>query len=223
MIRLRPLIYIALSPFFGGMGRRILARLILRAHISSSASIGVCYVDADHIVLGPGSYLGHLSIIRNLDSLELQSAARIGTFNWIFGARGSESFSSRKERKSSLILREGASILSRHILDCTDTIEIGMFSTIAGYRSQILTHAINVEDNAQDCAPVLIGPYSFIGTGVVILKGAHFPAQSVLAAGSVYSAREGEPGKIYGGMPAKPVRSLPGDAKYMNREDPRVS
>jgi acetyltransferase-like isoleucine patch superfamily enzyme len=219
---IRPSLFFVLSPLLGARGRLFLARRLFNARIAEGAVIGIALIDATRIQLDQNSSIGHFSVIRNLDALVLEKDARIGTFNWIFGARGARHFASRPERTSVLVLREGASVTSRHILDCTDRIDIGAFSTVAGFRSQVLTHSIDVISNRQECSPVVIGPYSFIGSGAVLLKGARFPARAVLAAGSVYSGRSGEEHQIYSGVPAKPVKRLPEDAVYMRRTTPRV-
>lgn len=223
MARLAPFVFVALAPFVGNAGRRFLARRLLGARVAKDVALGISLIDATRIELGPKTAVGHFSIFRNLDALVLEEEARIGTFNWIFGARGTRHFSERPERTSTLALAHGASVTSRHILDCTDRIEIGAFTTVAGFRSQILTHSIDVVTNRQECGAVVIGPYSFIGTGAVLLKGARFPAKSVLSAGSVFAARAGEPGQIYSGVPAVPVKPLPEDAAYMRRTAPRVA
>lgn len=222
MVRLSPVVYLLLALLVPNIGRRYLARWLLGAQVDDSATVGVSLIDARHVELGPSSSIGHFSVIRNLDALYLGENARIGTFNWIFGARATQHFAARPTRKSALVLDEGASITSRHLLDCTDQITIGAFSTVAGFRSQILTHSIDVVQNEQDCEPVTIGPYSFIGTGAVLLKGSQFPAKSVLAAGSVYHGAEREEYWIYSGVPAKPVKQLPENAEYMRRNAPRV-
>lgn len=222
MSRFGPIAFLILAPIATNAGRRHLARFLLRARVAPDANVGVCLIDATNIELGPNSSLGHFSIIRNLDSVVLERDARIGTFNWIFGARGTRHFATRPERVSELKLAEGASVTSRHIVDCTDAVRIGAFSTVAGFRSQILTHSIDVVSNSQVCAPVQIGGYSFIGTGATLLKGAYFPARSVLAAGSVYSAPAGEDGHLYSGQPAQLIRPLPDSAEYMRRLSPRV-
>lgn len=222
MIRLGTVAYALLAPLVPNAGRRYLARKLLGARVAADAVVGISLIDATRIELGPRSSIGHFSVIRNLDALILEEDALLGTFNWIFGARGTKHFVARPERTSTLVLREGASVTSRHIVDCTDRVDIGAFSIVAGFRSQILTHSINVVANVQQCEPVVIGPYSFIGTGSILLKGARFPARSVLAAGSVYSARGGEEYQIYSGVPAAPAKLLPENAQYMLRTSPHV-
>lgn len=217
-MRKRSFFFFALSPFLGRNGRRVLAQLLFPGKISRTASIGVSLLDADQLNLGPGSRIGHFTVVRNLSEVSLEPNARIGTFNWIFGARRTAAFSDKVDRVSALKIRTGGAITSRHIIDCTDTVEIGAFATIAGFRSQILTHSIDIKQNRQLCAKVYIGDYCFVGTGVIILKGAHLPSHSVLSAGSVYSG-EGEGNhQLYSGNPAKAVRKIDKMAKYMFRE-----
>ena len=64
---------------------------------------------------------------------------------------------------------ESAAITKNHHIDCTNTIEIGAFSTVAGYQTQFLTHSIDVLENRQHSAPIRIGPYTFVGTNSVVL------------------------------------------------------
>jgi len=222
MVRFGPVAFLLLAPLVPNSGRRHLARWLLGARVAADAAVGISLIDATRIELGPSSSIGHFSIFRNLDALVLEKDARTGTFNWVFGARGTRHFAARPERTSALVLGEGASVTSRHILDCTDRIDIGAFTTVAGFRSQLLTHSIDVTSNRQDCEPVVIGPYSFIGTGATLLKGSRFPARAVLAAGSVYSGRSGEEYQIFSGVPATPMKRLPEDAEYMRRRSPRV-
>src|SRR3546814_16448276 len=81
----------------------------------------------------------------------------------IVGEAGASYFSSSPNRKSALIMHEHSGITRKHLLDCSDTIEIGKFSLVAGWRSQILTHSPDFEKNCQMCLPTVIGSYYFIG------------------------------------------------------------
>lgn len=219
----RTILFALLAPLLGGTGRRIAAKLLFNAQIHRSASIGICVIDAAKLHMGPRSRLGHFTVLRNLDEVLLEEDGRVGTFNWIFGAQGTSHFHEETSRKSSLIIRAGASVTSRHILDCTDTIEIGRFATVAGFRTQILTHSIDIDRNRQSCAPVTIGAFSFIGTGSTVLKGSYFPDESVLAAGSVFFGRDKPARTVYSGVPATPLRSVPESAEYMKRMSSHVS
>ena len=48
--------------------------------------------------------------------------------------------------------------------------------------------------------------------------GASLPDHSVLAAGAVLNKPQPEPYSLYGGVPAKRIKDIPKNAKYMNRE-----
>ena len=98
-------------------------------------------------------------------------------------------------------------------------VEIGDFSTVAGARSQILTHAVDLEDNRQRSAPVTIGAHTFVGTGVIILKGASLADCCVVAAGSVYGLKSSTPFGLYGGIPAVRIKDLSPDLKYFTRTE----
>lgn len=145
-----------------------------------------------------------------------------GLVNWITGfSSGSDSlhFQHQPGSTSELIVGESSAIVKHHHIDCTNRIEIGSFSTIAGYQSQLLTHSINTTDNRQDSAPIHIGDYTFIGTNCVILGGASLPSHSILGAKSLLNKEFTEEWKLYGGVPAIPITKVSTTANYFLRKD----
>jgi acetyltransferase-like isoleucine patch superfamily enzyme len=86
-----------------------------------------------------------------------------------------------------------------------------------------MTHAIDVRENRQDAAPIVIGEYCFVGTEVVVLGGARLPDRSVLGAKALLNRAPTAPGWLYAGVPARPVKALPADAKYFRRKEGFVS
>lgn len=135
-----------------------------------------------------GASIGAFNIAVHLDRIHLGKSSTIGRSNWITGfptGTGSRHFAHDKERISELIIGKESAITKNHHIDCTNRIKIGDFVTIAGYRSQFLTHSIDVYKNRQDSHPITIDDYCFVSTSVVILGGATLPAYSVLAAGAV--------------------------------------
>ncbi len=109
------------------------------------------------------SHIGHLTVCKGLDLLRLGPYASIGRANWITGlpAGSPKHFVDQDDRRPRLLIGEHAAITNRHLIDCTDTVSIGDFSTFAGFRSQILTHSIDIEACCQTSAPVSIGRYCF--------------------------------------------------------------
>ena len=111
-----------------------------------------------------------------------------------------------------------------HHIDCTGGVRIGAFCTVAGLRSQILTHSIDVRLSKQRCEPVSIGRFTFVGTGSIILMGSALPDYSVLAAGAVLTKKFEQTHGLYAGNPAKLVSRFEADeCAYFSRNDGHVA
>jgi len=213
------LILSCLSIFLPWSIRRRFLKIAFNYDLHPKAFIGASIVLSRGLCLGEGSRIGHFNLIRSLDQVELRAYARIGHFNWIGGTpTGNAFFAGEPDRVSALIMDKHSAITSSHRLDCTNKIEIGAFSTLGGHRSQIVTHGINIYENKQVSSAIKIGSHCYVGTGVILLKGAVLPDYCLLAAGSVLSKAYEEPYMLYSGNPAQPVRELPRDAKYFSRE-----
>jgi acetyltransferase-like isoleucine patch superfamily enzyme len=169
--------------------------------------------------MGPHSRLGHLTIIRGLCQVKLGAHATIGNLNWITGypREGRGYFVDEKGRKPDLYVGEHAAITNRHLIDCTNEVRIGRFSTLAGWRSQVLTHSIDLRRCRQASAPIEIGDYCFVGTGCVILGGGRLPGYCVLGAGAVLREAYSTQWTIYAGVPAKAIGVVAREWKYFVR------
>ena len=185
------------------------------------AHIGLSYIFPKHLVMEEGAVIGHLNVAIHLDNMVIGKNSSIARFNWITcfpTGTDSRHFSHQIDRVSRLIIGEESAITKKHHIDCTNSIVIGKFVTIAGYASQFLTHSIDVYEGRQDSHPITIGDYVFVSTGVRVLGGAELPAHSVLAAGAVLTKSYTDEWKVYGGVPAKPIKDIPKNAKYFTRE-----
>lgn len=203
------------------MRRRILNRW-LRYEIHPNAKIGLAWVFPKKLIMQDGASIDHFTIAVNLDSIKLDANAKIGRGNWITGFptnTNSKHFSHQLNRRAELQMGEAAAITKNHHLDCTSKIEIGRFSTVAGYRSQLLTHSIDLMENRQNSLPISIGEYAFVGTNVVILGGASLPSRSILGAKSLLNKSFTKEWTLYGGVPAQAIREIPKSAKYFSRKD----
>lgn len=190
--------------------------------IHPTAKIGLAWIFPAELVMAEGAKIGHLNVAVNLDRIEMGAKSSMARGNWITGFSTrlpSKHFAHQTDRQSALIIGECAAITKFHHIDCTSKITIGKFSTVAGYRSQFLTHSINVMENRQDSAPINIGEYTFVGTNVVILGGSQLPARSVLGAKSMLNKIYTDEWMLYGGVPAKPLQAIPPDAKYFTRTE----
>ncbi len=199
--------------------RRHVLRGVYGYELHRTARIGWSWIFPRRLVMRENAQIGHLNVAIHLDRLEVGAHATIDRANWITGfpLGDARHFAHRAEREPALVLGAHSAITKHHHIDCTDRVEIGAFTTVAGYGSQLLTHAIDLERNRQDAAPIAIGDYCFVGTAVVILGGAKLPDRSVLGAKALLNKPQAEPGWLYAGVPAKPIQALPPDGAYFRR------
>ncbi|HEV7329748.1 MAG TPA: acyltransferase [Flavisolibacter sp.] len=200
--------------------RRILNRY-LGYQIHPKAKIGIAWIFPKKLQMAEGAFIDHFTVAIHLDEIIMEAGAYVGRSNWITGfptGTSSPHFQHQQDRKAVLLLKRFSSVTKKHHLDCTNAIEIGAFSTIAGYDSQFLTHSINIVDSRQDSAPIKIGDYTFVGTNVVVLGGAVLPDYCVLGAKSLLNKSYTEKWILYGGVPAKALTTIPANAKYFTRE-----
>ena len=134
--------------------------------IHPTSRIGLAWICPRQLVLEEHARIGHLTLCKNIDLLHLGAHALIGPLNWITGfpSGPSRHFAHQPERRPELIVGRHAGISSRHFIDCTARVRIGAFSTIAGYRSQLITHSIDLSAARQSSEPIEIGEYCFVGT-----------------------------------------------------------
>jgi carbonic anhydrase/acetyltransferase-like protein (isoleucine patch superfamily) len=199
--------------------RRVLLNTLCGYAIERGASVGCSLIGVPSLKLGAGARIGHFNVIKGIP-VELGEQARIGDFNWISGLpRGTaRHFREEADRDPRFVLGRHASLTARHYVDCSNRVEIGEFSTVAGAHTQILTHAIDLQRNRQVSKPALIGRYCFVGTACVVLKGARLPDCSVLAAHSSLAHAFEESYTLYSGVPAAAVKALARDAAYFHRD-----
>ncbi|MBL4654103.1 MAG: acyltransferase, partial [Flavobacteriales bacterium] len=138
---------------------------VLGYEIHSSAIIGLSLICPGHLIMKKKSWIGGLNVCKDgVELLSIGEYGRIGNLNWITAAPlGVKSYSDEVDRKPMLIVGNHSAITRRHLIDCTNLVKIGKYSTFAGFRSQILTHAVDLLDCKQASHPVLIGDYCFIG------------------------------------------------------------
>jgi acetyltransferase-like isoleucine patch superfamily enzyme len=200
--------------------RRQLLNHVCGFSIDAKARIGISIILARAAHIDRGASVGHFNYVGKLDRLHLDEEAIIGDFNWIVGLPPDTPFYRKNpSRRSELFLGRGSMIGHRHYIDCTDRIEIGEFSGLAGIRSQLLTHGIEPLSSRQTCAPISIGDHTMIGSGCLITKGVKVPRCCLVSAGSVVGHVKPEPYSLIAGNPAVHVRSVPETAKFFSRTE----
>ena len=201
--------------------RRVILQTACGFEIHKTAFISrFALVMSSRLEMGSRSYIGAFTVCKGLELLRLEEHGFIGALNWItafpLGTK-SRHFELDPGRRPHLIVEQHAAITNRHLIDCTDEVRVGAFSTFAGFRSQILTHSIDLNESRQRCKPVRIGHHCFVGTGCVLLSGSSLPDCSVLGAHSLLTSSHETPGYLYAGVPAKPIKPIDPEAKYFSR------
>jgi len=205
--------------------RRLLLVSFFGYRIHPTAKIGFSLILCDRLEMAENSRIGSLTVCKGMSVVKLAESAAIGNLNWVTGLSLSNKsfYADDPNRRPELVLDAHAAITNRHMIDCTDSITLGRFSTVAGVGSQILTHSIDFERCRQTSKPVRIGEYCFVGTGSILLSGSGLPDYSFLGAGSVLNKVYTQKYYLYGGVPARAIKVLPTDLGYFLRTKGFVS
>jgi acetyltransferase-like isoleucine patch superfamily enzyme len=214
--RARMLLAIALAPMPPAFKRLALARL-LGAHIDKSARIGLSIVDSEALEMGPGSRIGHFTVFRGLRRACIGAGATIGNFNWISASPLFQSQATETSEHGCFTLGRESAVTSRHYIDCSGGVIIGEHSSVAGVRSTILSHQIDLAEGIQTARTTWIGDYCFLSSNVCVVPGASIPSRSAVAMGAVVVGRLEHSGALYGGVPARVVRSPVDHGRWFHR------
>jgi carbonic anhydrase/acetyltransferase-like protein (isoleucine patch superfamily) len=199
--------------------KRMLLGALYGYELHPKSHIGLAWVFPKCLVMAQGARIGHLTVCKGMELVSLGEHASIGRLNWIsaYPLNQPPHFAHLEARKPELIVGDHAAITHRHIIDCTEQVTIGAFATLAGYRTQILTHSIDLTECRQDAKPVTIGKYCFVGTACTILGGTVVPDYSVVGANALLNRAYEESYRLYAGVPAKAVSHLDPKMKYFLR------
>ena len=206
--------------FFPWSIKRIVLCKVFGYIISPTARISIfSWVYPEHLTMQEGAQIGPLTVAIHLRSIEMGRFSTIGRGNWITGypKNSVAHFAHCVDRNPCLRMGDHSAITKSHLIDCTDSVSIGAFTTVAGYGSQFITHGINYRTNHQDCRPISIGNYCLLSTRIVVVGGAVLADNIVLGAGAVLTGENLESWHVYAGIPAKPVKKISKDSVYFSR------
>ncbi|CAN5423782.1 hypothetical protein BH10ACT5_BH10ACT5_08870 [soil metagenome] len=189
--------------------------------IDPSARIGpVVLLRVGTLVLDRDSSIGPFNVLRDLEAIELGSGALIGQWNWISAAR---EFAGSSAAAASLRVGQEAALTSRHYIDCSGGVTVERFATVAGARTTIITHGIDVATSRQRAASVTIGEFSIVGSNSKLVPGSVVPRFSMVAMGSVVAKGLDAEHTLYAGTPARSVRPIDSSSLYFHRQRGAVS
>lgn len=195
-----------------------LGRWLFGWEIDETAYLGRSIVLVRHLSMGPGSSIGAFNVIKDLEELRLAEGASILNRNWVTGVPLSvKAFSHSPNRRPSLLMGKHSLLTLAHNLACSDVVEIGEYSAVAGYGTAIMTHSLDLVRDRFIAGPVEIGEHTAIMSGCTLLSGTRIPPRSIVSAGSVVTTKLSRELTLYRGNPAEPVRSLPPTLGFFHR------
>lgn len=170
---------------------------------------------AKRLVLRERAYIGRQNVVLGPISIDLAPQGAIGNANKIVrGRQGSVT-----SGPSRLYLGRVAKITGGHRIDCTTSISIGDYSTIAGVGCQVWTHGY-VHDTSgpgryRIDGKVFIGDNVYIGAGCIISMGVRIGNGVIVGAGTTVARDLDEPGLYVSAA----IRELPRPASPESRAD----
>lgn len=204
--------------------KRWIYRRVFHWKVDPTARIGINYILVKELIVEKGVSISHFNVIKGCDLVHLKEGAMIGAFNWVSGKPNHDGIGlALSNRRPQLVMGRGAGLTMRHLVDCSDSVTLGDLSVVAGFRTQIVTHGIDVATGCQTSAPVRIGQRSVVFTGATLVPGACVPARCVVAAGAVVVGNLPEELRLYGGVPAKELKILPHNHRFFTREEGSVT
>jgi acetyltransferase-like isoleucine patch superfamily enzyme len=190
------------------------AALNLLGHsVGGRARIGFSLVLADRLVLQDGARIGHLNLLM-MRRLVMRSGARMGRRNVVHGpvsiAMGEHALIGNRNKvlrapqgsvcpgPALFRLGELAGITGDHRVDCTRSVRMDDFSTVAGAGTQIWTHGYVHDQEGPGRyridGRVRIGRNVYVGSACVVTAGVSIADGAVVGAGATVARSLSEPG-----------------------------
>ena len=228
--RLLSLAFIALLPSFLKRG---LYRLFFGYRIGKGVRIGLSIIDARECRIDDNVSIGHLNLITRVQKFDVGDHVRIGHLNVIRGGDevvlGRYAEIIRMNEINSIpdpdvvnptdprfLLGDGSIITAGHKIDFTDRVTIGRRSILGGRNSSLWTH------NRQRTRPIDIGSFAYIGSEIRIAPGGGLPSRCIVGIGSVITNELTAEGYLIAGVPAKPVKELTEEDRFLVERKTRV-
>src|ERR1700693_1707982 len=222
-LRLLLLACIALLPSFL---KRPCYRLFFGYSIGRRVLVGLNIVGARARQIDDDSKIGHLNVIIGVKNLKLGDHVKIGHLNIIRGGEqvnlGRYSELIRMNEINSIpepdavnpvdprfVLGNGSIITTGHKIDFTDRVEIGRRTIIGGRNSSLWTH------NRQRTLPISVGEFAYVGSEIRVAPGGSIPPRCIVGIGAVITGRLDAEGWLIAGVPAKPIKELTTDDKFL--------
>jgi len=221
--RLLALALIGLLPSFL---KRPSYRFLFGYHIGKRVKIGFSIIDARECQIADDVRIGHFNVVIGVGKLILGDNVRIGHLNIIRGGDevdlGRFSELIRMNEINSIpepdavnpvdprfTLGAGSIITTGHKIDFTDRVVIGRRTIIGGRNSSLWTH------NRQRTRPITIGEFAYLGSEIRMAPGSSLPSRCIVGIGAVITGEIKSEEWLIGGVPAKPIKELGAEDKFL--------
>ncbi len=209
-----------------GFLKRAFYRYCYGYRIGKHVRIGLTIIDAKQCEIDDDVTIGHLNVIVGVEKLVIGDHVRIGHLNIIRGGQevllGRYAEIIRMNEINSIpdpdvvnptdprfLLGDGSIITAGHKIDFTDRVTIGRRSILGGRNSSLWTH------NRQRTRPINIGSFAYIGSEIRMAPGGALPSRCIVGIGSVITSELTAEGYLIAGVPAKPVKELSEEDKFL--------
>lgn len=227
------LFILAAIAIFPSLLKKPLYRLCFGYRIGKRVRIGFSIIDVGQCAIDDDVSIGHLNLFTRVENLKIADHVRIGHLNII---RGGEEVSLGRyaeiirlneinsipepdvvtETDPRFLLGDGSIVTAGHKIDFTDRVEIGRRTIIGGRNSSIWTH------NRQKTMPITIGSFAYVGSEIRMAPGSTIPSRSIVGMGSVITSVLSEENKLIAGVPAKPIKELSEDDRFLIERKTRL-
>ncbi len=210
-----------------------LYRICFGYKIGKRVRVGFSVIDARECSIADDVQIGHFNLVIGVKKLTIGDHVRIGYLNIIRGgdevSLGRYSEIIRTNEINSMLepdvvnpidprflLGEGSIITAGHKIDFTDRVEIGRRSILGGRNSSLWTH------NRQRTRPIEIGSFTYIGSEIRIAPGGTLPSRCIVGIGAVITSELTGDGYLIAGVPAKPIKELTEEDRFLVERKTRV-
>lgn len=201
-------------------------RLLFGYRVGKRVHIGFSVIDARECVIEDDVQIGHLNIVLGVGKLNICDHVHIGHLNIIRGGEEVtlERYSELKRMNEinsipepdivnpaepKFFLGAGSIITTGHKIDFTDRVHIGRRAIIGGRNSSLWTH------NRQRTMPISVGDFSYVGSEIRMAPGSSIPPRCIVGIGAVITKEIDCHECLIGGVPAKPIKELSKDDKFL--------
>jgi acetyltransferase-like isoleucine patch superfamily enzyme len=223
---------LALFAFLPSFIKRPFYRLFFGYRVGKRVKIGLSIIDAGECEIAEDVRIGHFNVVTRVAKFAVGDHCRIGHLNIIRGgdevSLGRYSEIMRLNEINSIpepdvvnkidprfILGDGSIVTTGHKIDFTDRVEIGRRVILGGRNSSLWTH------NRQRTMPITIGELVYIGSEIRMAPGSSLPSRSIVGIGAVVTAKLIDEDKLIAGVPAKAIRDLTPEDKFLVQQKTR--